>query len=51
MSLAARLLALTLLGAVAGCGGPIDPERPPRYDYEFKPIHDQGDVFKTPSRI
>lgn len=45
--LSALLVTLTL----AGCGGPVDPDRPPLYDYEFDPIHNEGDVFKEPSRI
>lgn len=44
-------LAVALMIGLAGCGGPIDPERPPLYDYEFEPAHEEDDVFTLPSRI
>ncbi len=48
MSLKRPLLALALLVGLAGCGGPIDPDRPPLYDYEFDPI---DDGLVEPSRV
>ena len=44
------VLGMAVITTLAGCGGPIDPKRPPKYDYEFEPVHDEKVVTK-PSRV
>ncbi|MCI4663486.1 MAG: hypothetical protein MRY74_02075 [Neomegalonema sp.] len=44
------ILGLAAFGLLSACGGPIDPNRPPKYDYEFEPVDQEGG-FKTPSRV
>lgn len=42
---------LWCLAALAACGGPIDPDRPPLPpDYEPPPVH-SDQIMRTPGRI
>ena len=50
VSRGAAIAALVLSSMLAACGGPVDPNRPPLYDYEFDPVHDEQ-ITTEPSRV
>lgn len=50
ISRVALALALALASLLAACGGPVNPDRPPKYDYEFDPPAG-GEAAPVPSRI